>query len=75
MATLAFNELIETLFRLTHFSSVLHFIQKPVNLFVVQIKWLVSTWNAALDWAEMFKKENQEEAILALTSLDAPSIF
>ena len=34
----------------THFSSVLHVTQKPVIWFGLQIKWLVSIWNATLDW-------------------------
>ena len=38
---------------LTHFSPLLHFIQKPVTYFVVQIKWLVSTWNATMDWNKL----------------------
>ena len=40
---------------LTHFSPVLHFIQKPVNRFAEQKKWLVSTWNATLGWNELNK--------------------
>ena len=37
----------EYLSRCTHFSSVLHFIQKPV---IEQNKRLVSIWNATLGW-------------------------
>ena len=29
---------------------MLDFIEKPVTWFTVQIKWLVSIWNATLDW-------------------------
>ena len=35
---------------LTHFSSLLYFILKPVIWFWEQIKWLVSIWNATLGW-------------------------
>ena len=35
---------------LTHFSLVLHSIQKPVVWFTVQSKWLVSIWNTTLGW-------------------------
>ena len=35
---------------LTHFSPVLHFIQKPNIWFPLQIKWLVSIWNVTLVW-------------------------
>ena len=35
---------------LTHFSLVLHLISKQVIWFAVQIKWLVSIWNATLGW-------------------------
>ena len=34
---------------LTQFSPVVHFIWKPAIRFAMQIKWLVSMWNAALD--------------------------
>ena len=33
-----------------HFNPMLHFIQKPVIWFSLQIKWLVSIWNATLGW-------------------------
>ena len=39
--------------RLTHFSQVFSFILKPVIWFALQIKWLVSIWNATLDWKEL----------------------
>ena len=35
---------------LTYFSPLLLFIYKPVIWFARQIKWLVSIWNATLDW-------------------------
>lgn len=35
---------------LAHFSQVLRFTQKPVIWLVVQIKWLVSLWNAKKSW-------------------------
>ena len=38
---------------LTHFSPVLRFIQKPVILFALQIKLLVSTLNATLSSNEL----------------------
>ena len=41
--TLVWNGLI-------HFSPVFNFNKKPVILFVLQIKWLVSTWNVTVGW-------------------------
>ena len=35
---------------LIDFSPALHFILKPVIWFAMQIKWLVSIWNATLGW-------------------------
>ena len=37
----------------TYFSTVLHFIKKPVVWYVLQIKWLVSIWNAILGRNEL----------------------
>ena len=37
---------------LTHLSPVMHFIYKPVMWILLQIKWLVSIWNATLGWNE-----------------------
>ena len=42
-------------FFLTHFSSVLHFIYKPVICFEGQNKWLVSIWNAKLSWSGLIR--------------------
>ena len=36
--------------RLTNFNPVLHCVWKPVISFALQIKCLVSIWNAILDW-------------------------
>ena len=38
---------------LSNFSPVLRFIEKPVIFFALQIKWLVSIWNATLGWNEL----------------------
>ena len=38
---------------LTHFKPALHFIKKPDNWFAMEIKWLVSIWNATLSWNEL----------------------
>ena len=35
---------------LTYFSPKSHFVRKPVISFILQIKWLVSVWNATLGW-------------------------
>ena len=40
---------------LTHFSPVLHFIYKSIIWFEVQIKWLVSIWNATPGWNGLSK--------------------
>ena len=40
-------------FILTHFSPKLHSIKKPAITLVLQIKWLVSIWNATLSWNRM----------------------
>ena len=48
---------------LTHFNTLLHLIKKPVIWFAVEIKWLVSIWNAiymkrntGLKWISISKK-------------------
>ena len=41
---------------LTHFSPVLPLTQRPAIWFVVQIKWLISIWNAALGPNELNKR-------------------
>ena len=41
---------MKTISIFTYFSPVLHFIHKPVTWFALQIKLLVSIWNATLVW-------------------------
>ena len=43
----------ESRLKLTYFSPVLHFISKPVIWLGLQIKWLVSIWNATMGWKEL----------------------
>ena len=42
-----------------HFSPALHFIQKPVISFAMQIKWLVSIWNARMGWNGLIESHIQ----------------
>ena len=47
--------------KLTLFTLVLHFIQKPVFWFAGQIKWPISTWKVTLDWnglSQLFQKHH-----------------
>ena len=46
---------------LTHISPVLHFIEIQVIGFTVQIKWLVSIWNATLSWNGLIHTYNRKK--------------
>ena len=43
---------------LTYFNPVLHFTEKPVIWFTMQIKWLVSICNATPSWTGLTENEN-----------------
>ena len=57
---------------LIDFSPALHFILKPVIWFAMQIKWLVSIWNAMLDWNGLNALTLTKKNKIFLTTLVCP---